>query len=252
MLDTIELTLCFSLTDSGFHVFANFPGDSTRNEPGYEKYDGIEADISLRNGSGSAGNGRSPAKIDGSNQVGDSGGDAGEPANPGIEAKNRENNKNEKKESGGTGDGPISRFECGGGEESESDGRQGGFKNGRRDPKEFGKLLVETNGTIDEAKHEVFVDGNNASKDKIPSDVRGEDSSVKQEDASGENYADNGNENQDAENADTLAAKFGETESFGLKFLLGHGLDRAIIRGKKRNSKRKGVTEEIGNCGGER
>ena len=74
---------------------------------------------------------------------------------------------------------------------------------------------------------------------------------MKQEDASGDNNADNGDENEYAEDADAFTAKFGKAQGFGLKFVVGHDLASAMIRRRHRVFKRKSVTSKIGEsrCG---
>ena len=53
---------------------------------------------------------------------------------------------------------------------------------------------------------------------------------MQQEVAHGKNNHSDRDEGEYAEDADTLALKFGETECFGLKFLLRHEKNSDIIR----------------------
>ncbi len=78
-------------------MFANFSGNSTGDESCNKKNDRVETDVGLGNRSGHTGSRRGPAQIDGGSEIGNGGGDAGQPANPGIEAKDGENDEDEKK-----------------------------------------------------------------------------------------------------------------------------------------------------------
>lgn len=73
------------------------------------------------------------------------------------------------------------------------------------------------------------------------------ESGVKQKDASSENNDSHGNENENTEDADTFALKFGETDGLGLKFLLRHGMNNAIIRGRQGKSRRNAETGKMAN-----
>lgn len=230
VVDPIELTFGFRFADSGFDVFADFPGHGTGNKTRNKKNDGVQANIRLGDWRGPTWNRWRPTEMDSSEKIRDGGGNAGEPADPLIQAKDGENDEDKKEKSGRTGDRAVDRVQSGAGQESDADGRDGRFQNGGRDPENFGKILADANGAVDEAQHEVFVGGNEGGKAEIPAGMSVVESGVKQKDASSENYDNHGNENEDAEDADTFALKFGETERFGLKFLLRHGMNRAIIR----------------------
>src|SRR5208283_901115 len=88
VLDAIELPLGFDFAKSSFHMLANFAGDSSGHETAKQQDDGVEADVGLRDRGRCAGSGRDPAEINGGGEIADGGGDAGEAADPGIQAQN--------------------------------------------------------------------------------------------------------------------------------------------------------------------
>lgn len=113
MLDAVELTFGLGFADSGFDVFADFPGDGTGDKTGKKKNDGVEADIRLGDWRGPTWNRWRPTEIDSSDKIRDGGGNAGEPADPLIQAKDGENDEDKEEKSSRAGDGAVNRVQSG-------------------------------------------------------------------------------------------------------------------------------------------
>jgi len=181
-LEAGKLLLGVGLSHGGFDVLANFLGDSAGDETGQKQNDGIQSDIGLRDGGGSAGSGWAPGQMNGGDKIRNRGGDARKPTQTRVQAENRKNNEDEKEESCGTRERLISRFNRTSGEVGDADSWERELENGGQDPGDSGKSAAAAQDMIDEAKHEKFDKRCGKDQRQGPSGLQIENGSVKKKD----------------------------------------------------------------------
>src|SRR6516225_3306489 len=158
-------------------MFANLAGHAAGDETAHEQDERIETDVGLRDWRWSARPRRYPTKGNGCGEVGKSGGDARETADPRVETQNRKDDENEEEQRGGAGQGTISRGKVGC-QPGDSDRGHRRFESRASEPEEARKFLILAQCAVDQVEHRVLIKAERRGQSEIPCDMRAEDGGV--------------------------------------------------------------------------